>query len=450
MKLTVFQSDKGDCLLLRGADGRMMLVDGGMSASYSQHVAPALGRLRDNGEVIDVVYVSHIDQDHISGVLQLMNDEVAWRIHEFAQANSNTHKKPPEARRPPEVKAIWHNAFHEQVKDNKGEIEDMLAASAAILSGSENKSVKELASEQAELVTSIAEAIQLSRRVSPDQLGIKLNPPAKGKLMLVRDSPGSTIKIGGMIFSIIGPFSTELKKLRDEWDEWLKNNKKKLKSIQKRAEDDAGKFSVREIGEIIMPKLRQAEELSSLLPLATKTAKFKLGERKKVTTPNLASLMLFANENGKTLLLTGDGHHEDIINGLKHINKLKDTGGLHVDVLKVPHHGSEHNLDEAFCRRVTADHYVFCGNGEHENPDLRVIQALVDSRLSTDPAVRSGNKQAGNPFKLWFNSSEKATEKDEAKAHMREVESLVRTRAKGSGGQMSFFFLGGSSFDLQV
>jgi beta-lactamase superfamily II metal-dependent hydrolase len=450
MKLTVFQSEKGDCLLLTGADGRMVLVDGGMKAAYSRHVAPALGRLRDEGKTVDVVYVSHIDQDHISGVLQLMDDEVAWRIYDFAQMNGNTHKKPPASPRPPQVKSLWHNAFHEQVKDNTGEIEDMLAASAAILSGSENEAVRELASQQAELVTSIAEAIQLSRRVSPDQLGIKLNPPAKGKLMLVRDSSGSTIKVGGMSFSIVGPFSADLKNLRKEWNDWLKNNKDRLKSIQKRAEDDAGKFSVREIGEIMMPKLRQAEELSSLLPLAAKPAKFKLGMRGKVTTPNLASLMFFVKEKGKTLLLTGDGHHEDILKGLKHIDELDGKGGLHVDVLKVQHHASEHNIDEEFCRRVTADHYVFCGNGEHENPDLRVLQAIADSRLSADPAVRSGNKQAGNGFKFWFNSSEQATEKDKAKEHMREVNKRVQKLAKGSSGQMSFFFLKSSSFELQI
>src|SRR5215210_1929433 len=108
MKLTVFQSDKGDCLLLTGDDGRRMLVDGGMRPAYSEHVAPALGQLRDNGEKLDVVYVSHIDQDHISGVLQMMDDEVAWRIHDFQVSSGNTHKKAPDVPRPPKVKDIWH------------------------------------------------------------------------------------------------------------------------------------------------------------------------------------------------------------------------------------------------------------------------------------------------------------------------------------------------------
>ncbi len=191
MKLTVFQSDKGDCLLLEGNAGGRILVDGGMRDSYTAHVAPALGKLRAKKQTIDVVYVSHIDQDHISGVLQMMEDEVDWRIHDYQLKHGNPTHKPPASPRPPKVKHLWHNAFHEQLNKNVGEVSDMLAASAAILSGSEISEVKELASRQANLVTSISEAIQLSRRISPEQLGIKLNHPAGGKLIMVRDKPGA-------------------------------------------------------------------------------------------------------------------------------------------------------------------------------------------------------------------------------------------------------------------
>ncbi|MEK6284767.1 MAG: MBL fold metallo-hydrolase [Acidobacteriota bacterium] len=449
MKLTVFQSDKGDCLLLTGADGRRMLVDGGMRASYSEHVAPATGKLRDNGENIDVVYVSHIDQDHISGVLQMMDDEVAWRIHDFQVTNDNPNHKEPDSPRPPKVAQIWHNAFHDQIKDNAGEIEEMLAASAAILSGAGRESVRELASAQDELVTSIAEAIKLTKRVSPAQLGIKLNVPAKGKLMLVRPSTTAAIKLGGMRFSIIGPFSADLTKLRAEWNKWLTDNKPQLKSIQAAAKKDEASFGAAEIDDLLLPKLAQAEQMSALLTPDDLATAFKLGERENVTTPNLASLMFFVEENGKTLLLTGDGHHLDILKGLKHIKKLNGSGGIHVNVLKVQHHGSEHNLNEAFCRAVTADHYVFCGNGKHENPDLQVIEAIADSRISTG-AKLSSNPQVGNPFKFSVNSSSTVTKNAEAKAHMKKVEKLFSNLANKSNGKMSFFFLKGSSFEVQI
>lgn len=453
MRLTVFQSDKGDCLLLEGNAGGRMLVDGGMRASYTEHVAPALGKLRAKGEAIDVVCVSHIDQDHISGVLQMMDDEVEWRIHDYQIKHGNPKHKPPASPRPPKVKHIWHNAFHAQLSKNVGEVSDMLAASAAILSGSEVREVKELASRQADLVSSISEALQLSRRVSPEQLGIKLNRPAKGELILVRDKPGAAVKLGGMRIRIIGPFEDDLKQLRKEWNKWLREHKDKVTKIQTSAAKDAGMFSVREIDDLILPKLQQAQELEKLLPLG-KSAK-KLGVRKKVTTPNLASLMLYVEEGGKSLLLTGDGHHADIIKGLEHIGKLKAAdaaagGSIHVDVLKVQHHASEHNLDLPFCRKVTADHYIFCGNGEHENPDLDVLNAIAASRFGSASEL-SPNAQAGNAFKFWFNSSRAMTTKKEAKEHMSKVRKLVGKLEKQSGGRLSSQFIEtGSSFVLKV
>lgn len=449
MKLTVFQSGKGDCMMLTGSDGRRMLIDGGMSDAYSKHVAPALGKLREDGEVIDVVYLSHIDEDHIAGILKLMNDEVDWRIHEFQLQNGNPHHKEPEAPRPAEVKAIWHNAFHDLVDDNDGEIEDMLAASAAVLSGSSNKAVKELVAEQNELVSSINQAIKLTKRVSADQLGIKLNAPAHGKLMLVRANTMAAIKVGSMRFRIIGPFTEDLKNLRTEWNAWLDANKNTLQTIRTQAEKDEQSFGAKEIDDIILPKLAQAELLSGLLPLDGLATAFKLGNRKEVTTPNLASLMLWAEEQGKTLILTGDGHHQEILNGLKHIKKIKENKGLHVNVLKVQHHGSEHNIDEVFCRTVTADNYVFCGNGQHKNPDDRVVKAILDSRLGAANQL-SPNPEVGNPFKIWTNCHSSMSPNATAKAHMKKIEQRITQAEANSNGQLSSFFLKGASFELQI
>ena len=84
MHLTAFQSGKGDCLLLSNTAGTTrILVDGGMPAAYSTHVAPALGKLRAAKKTLDLVYVSHIDQDHIGGVLQACSTtRSTWRVHE--------------------------------------------------------------------------------------------------------------------------------------------------------------------------------------------------------------------------------------------------------------------------------------------------------------------------------------------------------------------------------
>src|SRR5687767_14996879 len=114
MKLTAFQSDKGDCLLLETADGkRRMLIDGGMSRAYTAHVAGPLGGLRSAGKKIDIAYISHIDQDHISGVLRLLNDEAEWVVHEHQIKNGNPGHPEPDSPRPPKIGKIYHNSFHD-------------------------------------------------------------------------------------------------------------------------------------------------------------------------------------------------------------------------------------------------------------------------------------------------------------------------------------------------
>ncbi len=82
MKLQIFQSAQGDCLLLEGKDKKLVLCDGGMRSSIKSHVRDELTKLRTKGRELEFVYVSHIDSDHISGVLQLLEDEVEWRVFE--------------------------------------------------------------------------------------------------------------------------------------------------------------------------------------------------------------------------------------------------------------------------------------------------------------------------------------------------------------------------------
>ena len=42
------------------------------------------------GATLELVYVSHIDNDHISGVLQLLEDEAEWRVFDLHQADRQT------------------------------------------------------------------------------------------------------------------------------------------------------------------------------------------------------------------------------------------------------------------------------------------------------------------------------------------------------------------------
>jgi hypothetical protein len=249
---------------------------------------------------------------------------------------------------------------------------------------------------------------------------------------MVRDGQ-RPIRLGSVRLTVIGPFKEDLERFRKEWNTWLGRNKKELARIDARMRGDEERLGMADA-----ERLRAAMELRAS----------ELGDRSAVTAPNLASVMLLAEEAGKTILLTGDGHGDDVLRGLEHAGRVTAGGGLHVDVLKVQHHGAEHNIDPEFCRRISADNYVFCGNGKHQNPDLRALAAIIDSRLGSD-RQRSRNPGADGAFKLWFNSNSGVVTGG-AHTHMQRVEKLVAERAAGSGGRMTASFLDDHSFELEI
>lgn len=447
MKLTVFQSDKGDCLLLADRDEKThVLVDGGMSTSFREHTAATLGDLRERGIDLDLIYISHIDEDHISGVLELLKTEVAWRVYDYQVQSSGPRKtapKEPPTPRPPAVKEIWHNAFSRLISENDGALSETIASAAIALRGAPDPSDQRLAASYSNITNGVSDAIELGYRASPEQLGIPINAAFDGKLAVLGTKP-KTIRRGSLTFSLLAPREVDLGKLREVWNKWLRDNKAALGRISARMNAEVDKLGANEIGALIRGLELQAEEL---------------GDRGQVTEANLASLMFMVEEEGRTLLLTGDGHSDEVLSGLEAAGKLAEGDSMHVDVLKVPHHGSEFNLNAKFCERLSADHYIFCANGEHANPDLRILELILDSRLDAGTATANDQgdlstldeetaRRRTESFHFWFNSSSKAEGADAE--HMNEVEVTMKARARASKGRFSCSFLTDHQFELEI
>lgn len=119
---------------------------------------------------------------------------------------------------------------------------------------------------------------------------------------------------------------------------------------------------------------------------------------------------------------------------------------MHVDLLKAPHHGSEHNFSLEFAQKVTADQYLFCANGAHHNPDLDAVRRLLDARIGSD-ARRTPFVDADRPFRLWF-TSDGTTERAD-REHMECVVALVTARIDGMA-HVTAHFSGGAYFDIEL
>lgn len=418
MQLTMFQSGKGDCLLLtdRG-DTTRILVDGGMPDAYTDHAAAGLSALRKKTKKdIDLVYISHIDQDHIGGILRMLDDEVLWRVHEHQVKNGNRKHPAPRVPRPPKIGGIWHNAFRDQLPKKAEPIAETLAAMAPILSGAALDELREIGRTQGEMASSVDEAMRVSRRISPEQLKIPLNREAKGKLMMRRKGQPA-IKLGRFVITVLAPSAKQLDDLRADWGEWLDKatSKKMLTQLRQDSRADEKSLGAADFNQLFAMIRLQAEAF---------------GDPESITPPNLASLMLLVEEGRQSILLTGDGRWDHLIEGLEETGRLARGGRFNVDILKVPHHGSRNNVvDTDLLNRVIAKDYVFCGDGHHGNPAVEVLELMATQRL----------KIPGN-FKFWFNASAAVVGRNEV-AHMRDVEKKVRSLAQASKGRMTFKFL---------
>lgn len=349
--LDVRRARKGDCLIMHfGSKNEpgLVMIDGGPKSVYTPHLKPRLQQIRQARGLtdqqalkVDLLMVSHVDDDHIQGILDLTREMI-----ETQDAHGPL---------PLKVLSFWHNSFDEIIGSKPEELTAAMSKQfgAASLSGGfpddatldddaefpEGRPDDEVINDNLKVLASIEQGFRL--RTDAEKLGFPLNEEFGGKLVTARPG-GDSIEIGpGLTFTVAGPMQPELGALHKKHQAWLK-------------------------------KLKE-EDKSPPAALAAYIDK---------SVPNLSSIVVLADADGKRMLLTGDARGDKILKGLQLAGALgpgKDST-IEVDVLKVPHHGSSNNLEKRFFERIIAKHYVFSGNGEHGNPEREALQMLLDAR----------------------------------------------------------------------
>ena len=70
MRVHAIDAAEGDCLLLEDG-GRFALIDGGIAGVCEKRLMPHLINLPGGPKKLEAVIVSHVDRDHITGILDL-------------------------------------------------------------------------------------------------------------------------------------------------------------------------------------------------------------------------------------------------------------------------------------------------------------------------------------------------------------------------------------------
>jgi hypothetical protein len=335
--LDVLRARKGDCLMLHYGsedDPHLILIDGGPSKVYKPHLKPRIAQVHASRGLeesdalpVDVVMVSHVDDDHIRGIVELTEEQ---------------RGASPDLRL--DVNTLWHNTFDDLLKTKPDELLAGFGA-ASVLAGVDNPAAfdgvdveTEDEHQTVEVLASIAQGRTL--RDNAQELGWKPNRQFKGKLILATDA-SKPVTLDDLKVTVAGPMQPELLALQKDHDKFVSDLKKAGKKI---------------------------------------TPEAMLAAFSDASVPNLSSIVVLAELGGKSMLLTGDARGDRIMDGMELVGLLKAGGNRHVNILKVPHHGSQNNMEPIFFKRLPADHYVFSGDGEHGNPERETLEMLLEGR----------------------------------------------------------------------
>lgn len=203
LRLHVVQADYGDSLVLEyGQVGapRFMLIDGGPQGVYSAHLKPALQALAQAGAALDAIMLTHVDEDHVAGLVDLAYD----------LAEAKEQKTAPLI----PARALWYNTFRQALglpDFAYSQFQDFLAAPAP--DGSVNPVAFSIA--QGELLLAAARDLEMPVNPGFDQGVIQL--PAAPR----------PLEVDGARLWVLGPRPQNLERLKKDWLKWYEARKKK-------------------------------------------------------------------------------------------------------------------------------------------------------------------------------------------------------------------------------
>jgi len=210
LKLEALQANDGDCLLLHSKGGSkpaLILIDGGSRGIYRDVLEKRLDQLRAQRPSLDLrmVIVSHIDADHITGILDMFRD-----MSESVDSGSDPRWK---------VASLWHNSFEDIAGSHPASAQTAtVAAAAAGKLDVAGLIVRGLTDEKAvAVVASVRQGKEL--RGFATKLKTAINRETKEKLIVAPPTGRHKIKItDDLTFTVLGPRTEELENLQHEWE----------------------------------------------------------------------------------------------------------------------------------------------------------------------------------------------------------------------------------------
>lgn len=350
--LKMFAARDGDAFLLKedAPIDAAILVDGGYASTFHDLILPILRDMHASGQSIDLVIATHIDADHISGLL------------EFFKVNGKS-----EAPAVIRVNSVWHNSLRCLPIERSNEVssrddQDILSA---ICSQGFPSSQAETASPQ-----------EISARQGSSLAALLLKGGYSWNNgdghQSIHSSNDVAIDIAkGVQLRVLGPSAERLDALRRQWLSELRRFGLVGKVGNNEIFDDAFEF---------LCALNQARDKATPKEIAYKDVADQALDEAYIADDSLnngSSIAVIIETPSSRMLFLGDAWAEDMAQSIRLLPG--ETFPIFFDAIKIAHHGSVRNTSPALLELVDAPVFLLSSNGaKHNHPDFPVLKAIVD------------------------------------------------------------------------
>jgi len=328
-----------------------ILIDGGYPATFQAYISPDLSYLAQQGYSLNLVVATHIDADHVAGLL------------EFFKLNGNS-----QSAKIIRVDNVWHNSLRSF--------------------GLKTETDENMSPDDEELLVEIrrmgypmsagteVDAIEISAKQGSSLAALLLGGGyrwnTRDGTKSITSSEASHLEFRPDVkVHVIGPPANRLEQLRQKWTAELRGFGFAGKIGTNDAFDDAFEFLC------AYEYLRTAvgAEPISFRPLTNRCLNEAYQADSSVT--NGSSIALIVEIGASQLLFLGDSWAEDIEVALR---ALPNTSfPMIFDAIKVSHHGSLHNTSPTLLELIDSPVFLISSNGErHNHPDVEVLKAIVE------------------------------------------------------------------------
>ncbi|MBU9672659.1 MBL fold metallo-hydrolase [Planococcus sp. CP5-4] len=357
MHITVkmFPAKNGDCFLvsLGSKNKKHILIDCGYVDTYRKFLKKELIKIANNNEAIDLMVITHIDQDHILGALSLIkeNNEAPFI----------------------EIKEIWHNSYrHLQFgKDKVDKItkKEMEILSNEVVLGSSFLQQKMDKSEIREEDISAKQGSMLAALILEG--GYSWNESFNGNAVNCENI--SPIIKDQYTLTLLSPNTNKLKRLSTTWLRELRKQKINFSLSDEQIFDDAYEFFL----------IRQDEYEVVESDISSKVNNYNEKSIEDIVLQNSidevdnsetngSSISFVIEYCGKRLLFLADAH-SDIIS--ENISKLEEK---YFDLVKLSHHGSKKNISKKLIENLNSELFLISTNGDkHGHPDFESLAKIL-------------------------------------------------------------------------